>query len=183
MSRCAAFTIAAAGVLMLGACTSNEPSGDETSTEAANDTTPISVTIPPERTTPFCTAVNDLNDRILTGDVSDVEALIIETYRSILPEVPSEIADDFRSVLTELETGVPAPTAPPVTQPPLTPATDPETGDTIAVGPNPTTEFFFPATTPTQRVNEYVSFACQGTENNPGPPATAPLDEATSDDS
>lgn len=183
MSRCAALTIAVAGVLTLGGCTSNEPSGAETSTEAADDTTPISVTIPPERTTPFCTAVNDLNDQIVTGDVTDVEALIIETYRSILPDVPIEIADDFRAVLTELETGVPAPTAPPVTQPVLTPSTDPETGDTIAEGPNATTEFFFPATTPAQRVNEYVSFACQGAENNPGPQATAPLDEATSDDS
>ena len=97
--------------------------------------------------------------------------------------MPVEIADDFRAVLTELETGVPAPTAPPVTQPALAPSTDPETGDTIAEGPNATTEFFFPATTPAQRVNEYVSFACQGAENNPGPPATAPLDDEASDDS
>ena len=68
MSRRAAFMIAGAGVLMLGGCTSDEPAGDETSTEAVEDTTPISVTIPAERKTPFCTAVNDLSDQIATGN-------------------------------------------------------------------------------------------------------------------
>ncbi len=174
--------IVAAGSLVLGGCVSNGPADEGATDETVDETTPISVTIPAERQTPFCAALIDLNDRIVTDTDIDAEALIVETYRSILPEVPPEIADDFLAVLTELETGVPPPTAPPVTRPDVTITTDPVTGEAIAQGPDDTTEYFFPSTTPAQRVNDYVEFACRDAANNPGPQATAPLAEEPSDD-
>jgi len=168
--------VAVVGVLALGACTQTATPDGEESTRAVEETTPISVTIPPERTSGFCAAMIELTDRLVTDDDVDADALILETYRSILPEVPDEIDADFRAVLTELETGVPAPTLPPVTQPDLPITTDPETGATIETTPDDTIEYFFPSATSAQRVNDHVAFACRDSTNNPGPPATAPGD-------
>lgn len=165
--------VAALGVLMVGGCTQTGTPDADATTETVEETTPISVTIPAERTTPFCSALIELNDRLLTDPEVDAEALIIETYRSVLADVPAEIETDFQAVLTELETGVPAPTLPPVTQPDLPPATDPDTGVTL-VSPDDTIEYFFPSPTPAQRVNDYVAFACRDATNNPGPPPTVP---------
>ena len=170
---CRPALVAALGVLLVGGCTqTGTPEADDT-TESVEETTPISVTIPATRTTPFCAAMIELNDRLLTDPDVDAETLIVETYRAVLADVPDEIDDEFRAVLTELETGVPAPTLPPVTQPDLPPATDPETGVTL-VAPGDTIEYFFPSPTPAERVNEYVAFACQDVANNPGPPPTVP---------
>lgn len=168
--------VAVLGVVVLGACTqTGTPDADDT-TEVVDEATPISVTIPAERTTPFCAALIELNSRLVTEQDIDADALIIETYRSILPEVPAEIETEFLAVLVELETGETLPTQPPVTQPDLPPATDPETGATL-VAPEDTIEYFFPSPTPSQRVNQYVEFACRDVTNNPGPPPTVPGEE------
>lgn len=170
-------------VLVAAGCV---PDGSQQTDDTAEstDAAPISVTIPPARGTPFCTAMIDLGVTIRGDQDVDAEALIIETYRSIESEVPDEIADDFAAVLTELETGVPAPTLAPVTQPdvptpaPVTVASDGTTAPTVTAGgtgSDESTEFFFGGSTPAERINDYVGFACRDTENNPGPPATQPL--------
>lgn len=190
--RIAALFVGIAPVLVAAGCVSDDSRQTDDTTEAA-DTTPISVTIPPVRGTPFCTAMIELTDTILGDQEVDAKALIIETYRSIEGEVPAEIADDFTSVLTQLETGVTAPTLAPVTQPDVerpAPATAPPdatdvtdgtasggTDDTvIGADPDGSTEFYFGGSTPAERVNDYVAFACRDSENNPGPPATPPLE-------
>ena len=176
--------VAALGVVVIGGCTqTGTPDADDTA-ESVEETAPISVTIPAVRTSPFCAAMIELNGRLLADRDVDAEALIVETYRAVLGDVPDEIEDDFRAVLTELETGVPAPTSPPVTRPDLPPATDPETGVTL-VAPGDTLEYFFPSPTPAERVNDYVAFACQDVTNNPGPPPTVPGEgdaDGTADD-
>ncbi len=140
-------------------------------------TVPIaSVTVPPERLTPFCQAMIDLADRLETDPPDDVGALIIETYEGIVDEVPPEIANEFDAVLAALRTGadpeVPETTIPPAaTSGPLTTDGDPffEEG-------------YLPDADPSRRVNAYVQFACRDTANNPGPPATQPLDDIVVDD-
>ncbi len=179
-----------APVLTVTGCVSDGPSQTDDTVEVT-DTTPISVTIPPARGTPFCTAMIDLTVTIRGDQDVDAEALIIDTYRSIESEVPAEIADDFSAVLTELETGVPAPTLAPVAQPdvavpPVTvaPGSDATTAGTTAAsaaGADEATEFYFGGSTPAERVNDYVAFACRDSENNPGPPATPPLEGEPAD--
>jgi len=98
--------------------------------------------------------------------------------------VPPEIASDFSAVLVALETGAPAPTDPPL---PTTPTTVPTSGASTggsgtAAGSAPTTPpgvdvGFAAGNSPAERINNYVSFACRDTQNNPGPPATEPLEE------
>ncbi len=172
-------------VLVAGGCVSDGPQQND-DTAGVTDTTPISVAIPPARGTPFCTAMIDLTVTIRGDQDVDAEALIIDTYRSIESEVPAEIADDFAAVLTELETGVPAPTLAPVTQPEVptpetaAPVSDGTTAGTAA-GTDETTEFYFGGSTPAERVNDYVAFACRDSENNPGPPATPPLEGEPAD--
>ncbi|MEO6652374.1 MAG: hypothetical protein ABIP17_06940 [Ilumatobacteraceae bacterium] len=169
-------------VLITAACVSDGPQETD-GTSTVDDTSPISVTVPPTRGTPFCVAMIDLSDTILGDREVDAKALIIETYRSIASEAPSEIAGDFAAVLTELETGVTAPTLPPVTQPtqgrpPQNTVPGTTTGAATATVADGSSEFFFGGSTPAERVNDYVAFACRDSENNPGPPATQPLVDA-----
>lgn len=168
-------------VLVAAGCVSDGPQ-ETAGTSAVNDTSPISVTISPARGTPFCSAMIELTDTILGDQDVDAKALIIETYRSIETEVPADIADDFAAVLTELETGITAPTLAPVTQPdqPLATAGTATAGTTDGAT-DESTDFFFGGSTPAERVNDYVAFACRDSENNPGPAATQPLEDQTDD--
>lgn len=173
-------------LIATGCVSDGPPAADDTSLAA--DATPISVTIPPARLTPFCAAMIELTDTVRGDADVDTKALIIATYRSIENDVPAEITDDFAAVLTELETGVPAPTLPPVTQPdtPLT-ANDTTDGtapiDSTRGAADESSEFFFGGSTPAERLNEYVAFACRDAENNPGPAATQPLEDEPEPDS
>lgn len=166
---------------------------DDTTSEPSDEGPSISVTVPIERLTPFCQAMIELGEELLQDGVGDATPTIIEAYRSVAADVPAEIADDFDAVLSALERGAPPPTDPPVitvastapvaavttvprseTVPPPTDAT----GSTIAsAGDEFFDEGYGPGTSPAERVNEYVLFACRDTENNPGPPATQPLDD------
>lgn len=191
-----AVSAVAAAMLLLGACMG----GDDEQNATTEDSTPIvgEVTVPQERSTPFCEAMIDVADRLVTDPPDDVGAFIIETYESVLDDVPAEIRPDFDYVLADLkgeplpplpdpivrETTVPPPTVdpasttepvatPPPTPPPVTDATG------SVVGTAPTTEpgvdeFNRPDDTPAERLNDYVDFTCRGTLNNPGPPPTAP---------
>jgi hypothetical protein len=183
-------------VVALTSCVSDEPTDD---VDSAEDVPTRTVTAPPERLTPFCRAINALTDELLSSEVGGTD-MIIETYRSLVDRVPPEIASDFIAVLEALENGAPPPTDPtvvttvpttseaaPVTATPITatpitattvtgtPVTD-ASGSTIPTdGDGFFEEGYGPGTSPAERVNEYVAFACRDTENNPGPPPTQPL--------
>lgn len=178
-----ATTMALGAVMVLTACVADR--SDEATDDTVADEPEISVTVPPERLSPFCEGMIELSDELRSGSVEDADALIIERYREIQPDTPLEIAADFDLVLAALEAGLPPPTDPPpeVTAPP---PTDPSaTGD--GTGPDSTAgqsvdEGFDPDSSPTDRINSYVAFQCRSTGNNPGPPATQPLDEPPTSD-
>ena len=146
---------------------------------------------PASRLTPFCEAMIELSDQLRSEEVADDENLIITTYRSIRAEVPPEISADFDAVLVALETGAPAPTDPPLPTSPTTVPT-PTASSTSTVAPDAQTDVgagsvptsspgvdvgYAAGNSPSERINNYVSFACRDTQNNPGPPATEPLEE------
>lgn len=187
----------AAIALLVSGCVSDGPPASEPDSETA-DAPDISVTVPPSRQTPFCQTMIDLSDQLRTDDVGDDEALIISTYESIRPEVPAEISADFDAVLDALRTGTPAPTDPPLpttpstvptsavsttdttteVAPPATSQTEQETDDSVAPTSAPGVDVGYAAgNSPSERINNYVSFECRDTQNNPGPPATQPLEE------
>lgn len=196
-----------ASIVLLSSCVFD---GSEPPSDSGDDAAPapdLSVEVPPERLTAFCQAMTDLSDRIRSGD--DVgDDLITETYRSISGDVPVEIADDFALVLEALETGTPPPTDPPrstiqtvprpETTPPSSdgtvapaappPPTSESTDDQVAAGDSTVPgsvvvdERFDRDNSPAERINTYVSFTCRDSDNNPGPPATQPLDPPPSTD-
>lgn len=160
---------AIAASILVGGCVSD---GERTDGAESVATVPIaSVTIPPERLTPFCQAMIDLADRLETDPPDDVDALIIETYESIVDDVPEEIATEFDAVLIALRSGedpeVPVRTSPPATA----------SGPLTTEGDEFYEEGYLPDDNPSRRVNAYVQFACRDTANNPGPPPTQPLDD------
>ena len=172
---------------------SESPEADE---DGSADVAVASVVIPTERLSPFCQAMIDLTDRFRSADeVTDAE--IVETYRSISGDVPTEIADDFALVLQALEAGAPAPTDPPRATIQTLPAPEPppSTDGSVTTGPSSSVpgstavdgevdadvdgeidERFDRDDSPAERINSYVSFNCRDSDNNPGPPATQPLD-------
>lgn len=197
----------AAAALLTGCVSDGSQPGSETG-DAADPAPGISVEVPPDRLTPFCQAMIELTDRVRSGEAVGDEA-ILETYRSISDDVPAAIADDFDRVLTALETGTPIPTDPPrdtiQTVPrPSPPASDEPTTTTSAPPPADTTvtstdpsdgedeasvpdssvvdERFDRDGSPADRINSYVTFVCRSADNNPGPPATQPLDGPPDDD-
>ncbi len=185
-----------ASIALLSSCVFDGSEPAAGSDEAADPAADVSVVVPPERLTPFCAAMTELTDRIRSGDEVGDE-LIIETYRSISTDVPAAIADDFALVLEALETGAPTPTDPPratiqtVPRPDITsPSTDetPNTTEPDSTEESSSTESspvpgsvvvderFDRDGTPAERINSYVSFTCRDADNNPGPPATQPLE-------
>lgn len=171
--------------MLLSACVSD--GARETTSGEAEPETVISVTVPAERLTPFCQAMIDLTERIRSADAD--ESMIVDTYRSIVEDVPPEIASDFRAVLAALESGAPPPTDPPPetieTVPSTLPEDRPDTTDDPATASLPVEglvdEGFASGTSPAERINNYVTFSCRDTQNNPGPPPTQPLEEPTGD--
>jgi hypothetical protein len=145
------------------------------------------VTIPPIRLTPFCQAMIDLAERLESDPPDDVGAEILATYESIVDEVPDAIRVDFDAVLADLR-GRPVPavtdqnddaavaSGPTTTFDAGPPVTD-ETGATLPVGDPFFDEGYDPEDTPALRLNAYVDFECRDVANNPGPPATQPLNE------
>lgn len=177
----------------MAGCTDDRP-------EAVTDETPpdlpsITVAVPPERTSTFCTAMVELTDDVRSGELDDVEQAIIDTYRSVAGDVPPEIVTDFTLVLTALEAGGPLPTDPPrdtvsTTPPRSEPETTTTAGDPSATDPTATPSAdvsepdagFAPSDSPAERVNAYVEFVCRNSANNPGPPPTQPGSEPVVDD-
>jgi hypothetical protein len=161
-------------VLATTACTPDRSASDDAATNPAVPSG--TVAIPESRLTPFCQAMIDLSDRLETDPPDDVDALIIETYTDIEDEVPAEILPDFQAVLADLE-GEPVPSIDPVVTPPSTGPAD-GSGGSIAPGSDSFyEEGYTPRDDPAGRLNGYIDFACRDNQNNPGPPATQPLDQ------
>lgn len=193
-------------VVALTGCT-NDGTGDAGPDATTPELEIPNVTVSPERLTPFCVALSDLYAQLRNDPPDDVTQAIVDTYREILPEAPSDIAVDMAAVLDALENGRPLPTAPPPpsvlptdpTQPPSTgstetstdSSTDSSTGssvetstgaglDTVPGSTNETEGFDaepFELTSPSDRINDYLQLTCLDTGNNPGPPPTEPLSD------
>lgn len=164
--------VAAVSVAMvLAGCDSGEREDAESGPEGSTAAPEISVTIPPQRLTPFCQGMIDLTDRLLNDPPDDPAAEIVSVYESLVEVVPPEIEEEFLTVLARLQNGTPATTATVATTLPRTTVADPNVTE-------PTTLFadegYDPDEDPALRVNEYVQFACRDSINNPGPAATQP---------
>lgn len=189
-----ALSIAAA--LLLGCTSTGEDPAPDTTSQVA--VAVPEVTTPPERQTPFCQAMLDLDDALPDDPAIDTREQVLAAYEEALTLVPTEIEAEFRAVISALESGSRATLpgddagdpgdaaggedgtiAPPVTAEPE-PADDP---DASVDRPDPADltddqlfaeEGWLPDDDPAVRVNEYIEFACRDTINNPGPPATVP---------
>ncbi len=147
----------------------------------------------------------DLADRLEADQSTDAGELILETYLSILDEVPDEIEEDFlvvvarlqRDELPDLATTSPS-TIPSSTttsrsgeptgdgEPTAQATGDETTGDGgLSTLDDAEYQGWTPDDDPALRVNGYVDFVCRDNLNNPGPPATVPpppaLDETLDD--
>lgn len=135
---------------------SDEPSNPDSTPR------PVTVTIPPERLTPFCQAMIDLSVQLVDDPPDDVTAAIVEAYTAIEPEVPAAIADDFGTVLAALRSGG------------ATSATSPPPTGSSGTAVNGSIDEIVTGDTATERLNDFVDFTCRGIQNNPGAPATVP---------
>lgn len=159
----------------LGAAGCDSGEREAGSADAAGSTVApeISVTIPPQRLTPFCQGMIDLTDRLVEDPPDDPVAEIISVYESLVDVVPPEIEPEFLAVLARLQSGEPATTTVAATTaaPPSTTAVDPSVTEATTLFAD---EGYDPDEDPALRVNEYVQFACRDAVNNPGPAATQP---------
>ena len=188
LKRVRALPIVLLVVLTAAACTETGTSESAETTEPDVDVP--QVTVPAVRLTPFCQQMIALDAALPDDPAVDTSAQVLEAYRAALPDVPPEIEVEFRAVIDALETGTVA-TVPGATA--LTVPTDDLGGPaqtlpldaTLPTTPSgPTTlpseeqlvaeEGWLPDQEPAARVNAYIDFACRGTANNPGPPATEP---------
>lgn len=141
-----------------------------------------SVSVPPERLTPFCEAMIELADRLETDPPDDAGPVILEAYLQIVDDVPPAIESEFRAVIAELQGDAPPTTTGTTsTTTSTTISTTTEPGSTAAPSVPGVEDFDaegrLPGESPSERVSDYVLFACRDSDNNPGPPATEPLDD------
>ena len=91
---CASSTVAAAlgmaGLVLTGCVGDRTSDGDPAVVGDGAGVPIVSVTVPPERLTPFCQAMIDLSERLETDPPDDTAALIIETYEGVGGDVPAE---------------------------------------------------------------------------------------------
>ena len=164
----------ALGILtMVASCSSDDDDRSEsTEVEAASDRT---VAIPPERQSPFCEAISDLDDRLNAADSgTDTTEMIIDAYSKMVNDVPEEIKNEFLSVLADLQddpsgSDVTLATAPPTAV--TTPAPSAAAASTTFPGVD---EGYLPDDDAASRLNAYIQFACRDSQNNPGPSDTEP---------
>jgi hypothetical protein len=176
-------------VVAVAACSSD---GDDVADDASTDGPPVpSVTVPPERLTPFCAAMIELADRLETDPPDDARTLILDTYLGIVDDVPPAIESEFRAVIAELQGEAPpttSTTTTSTTSTTTTVATDAAPASAVSSSlPEPGVEDFdaegrLPGDSPSERVSDFVLFTCRGSDNNPGPPATEPVDDVVVDD-
>ena len=175
-------------VASTAACTQTGAS-ETTETTEPDVVVPV-VTEPAIRLTPFCQRMIALDEALPADPAVDTSEQVLEAYRAALPDVPTEIEVEFRAVIDALETGTEA-TVPGATVDTVSP--DDLGGPAATLAPDATLppppsgsttlpsdeqlvaeEGWLPDEEPAARVNAYIDFACRGTANNPGPPATEP---------
>ncbi len=176
-------SIAATAVIsvLLAGCdfTFGENADDASASNSADEIATPVVTQPPS---PFCVAVDELERRVDESTTDSDRAIIVEAYTEMLDLVPPEVRPDFEAVLAELRAGTATvPTTAPIASVDLdAPTGDDDTsgttqtpGSTVA-GTQVFEEGYTPQETPAARIGAYVDFACDRSENNPGPPPTQP---------
>jgi hypothetical protein len=158
---------AVAGVaVLLAGCSSDDDAAPGTTLDDSESLQ--TVAIPPERMSPFCEAIRDLQDRLDAADPDDdTGQMIIDTYSSIVDDVPDEIRDDFLSVLAALQAD------------PSGEATTTTRASTLPESTTVTTvedfeEGYTPDDSAALRLNAYLTTTCKATQNNPGPSPTQP---------
>jgi hypothetical protein len=164
--------------MLLGLTTASCSSDDDTQSDSTLvESEPArTVAVPPERMSPFCEAIANLDDELnAASSDADTSQMIIDAYSSMVDVVPEEIRNDFLSVLAALQAD---PSGANVTL-----GTTPETAVTTpppSATPAPATtledfeEGYLPDDAASSRVNAYIQFACRDSENNPGPSDTQP---------
>jgi hypothetical protein len=161
-------------VLSLAAsCSSDDDARTDSTQVAAGPERTIAV--PPERQSPFCEAIAELDDRLNAAPPdADTTAMVIDAYSVVVDEVPVEIRNDFLSVLAALQA-----------DPRGAGGTVPPTADTALTTPPPSAsaasttfpgvdEGYLPDDDASSRLNAYIQFACRDSQNNPGPSDTEP---------
>jgi hypothetical protein len=191
-----AIPVSVVSLLLIGCTSTGDDDAPDTTSAIAADVP--EVTSPPERQTPFCQAMLDL-DAALPGDPAvDTRDQVLAAYQAALSVVPTDIEVEFRAVIEALESGTRATvpgdasgdvtgdasdgagaTVAPATAAPGPPDEPGVTLATVDTSPPSDEQLFaeegwLPDDDPAIRVNEYVEFACRDTINNPGPPATVP---------
>ena len=175
-------------VATAAACT---PTGASETTDTTEPEVVVpEVTEPAIRLTPFCQQMIALDESLPDDPAIDTRDQVLEAYQAALPDVPPEIEVEFRAVIVALETGTRATVPGEEVETTLAPDQI-EPTDTVpldaTVPPSPSgsttlpseeqlaaEEGWLPDDDPAARVNAYIDFACRGTANNPGPPATQP---------
>ena len=161
------------GVVALSAsCTSDDTPSDSTQLEALPDRT---IAIPASRLSPFCEAIANLDDELNAAPAgTDTTPMIIEAYSRMVNDVPTEIKNEFLSVLASLQDdpsgadetlGTTSQTA--LTTPPPSASAASTTFPGVDEG-------YLPDEDASSRLNAYIQFACRDSENNPGPSDTEP---------
>jgi hypothetical protein len=157
--------VLASVALAAGACSS-----DDAATEATSATPVVAapVTVPASRQTAFCAGMIDLQ-LDLQDDPDLGTDQILERYRELLPEAPTEIGGVLSAVIEQLAVGSTASS--------VASTTIALVSITAAAGgtvPEASVLGYLPEEDPALRLNDYVQFACRSTGNNPGPAPTQP---------
>jgi hypothetical protein len=169
---------------LLTACDFTFGGGDGDTGDASPDSAVVAP-IETEPPSPFCVAVEQLEQRIAESSTDSDRPIIVEAYTEMLPLVPAEVRSDFEAVLAQLRAGATStvPTTAPIAtadldEPTLldtTPDTTVLPGSTVE-GTQAFDEGYDPDDTPAARIGSYIGFTCDRDQNNPGPPATQPAE-------
>jgi hypothetical protein len=161
-------------VLIAGACSSDD---DTESGSTLVETGPErTVPVPPERMSPFCQSISDLDDRLNAAPANaDTTELIIDAYSAMVNDVPEEIRNDFLRVLAGLQADPDGTDATLATTPDTAVTTPPPSASPVPVSTlEDFEEGYIPDDDASSRLNAYIQFACRDSENNPGPSDTEP---------
>jgi hypothetical protein len=142
---------------LLTACDFTFGGGDGDTGDASPDSAVVAP-IETEPPSPFCVAVEQLEQRIAESSTDSDRPIIVEAYTEMLPLVPIATADLDEPTLLD-----------------TTPDTTVLPGSTVE-GTQAFDEGYDPDDTPAARIGSYIGFTCDRDQNNPGPPATQPAE-------
>jgi hypothetical protein len=161
-------------VLALSAsCSSDDDSqSDSTQVAAGPDRT---IAVPPERLSPFCEAISNLDDELnAAGSGTDTTEMIIAAYSKMVDDLPAEIKNDFLSVLAALQADPGGADETLATSPETALTTPPPSAAAASTTFPGVDEGYLPDDDASSRLNAYIQFTCRDSQNNPGPSDTQP---------